>query len=365
MSPEISRTNAPSPGRRPVSLLACTYCRHKHLKCDAKSPSCSRCRRDGRSCQYMPSRRGYKDPKTSGKPLSYVLQEAESDVGATRNSMGDSPANEQENSASNFSGLVDLGWVMQTPPSLNTSQSSPLPWVSTMQSSLLPDTSGNNILPGIANVSYDLRSIFDGVPERLNIDPLLPSRYQYNEATSKSLLDEYYLHFHTGHPVLLPLHHGTKALLKGYPPYLISTMHCIGSQYVWRVLSEDYRKAISYMLTSQANGDGYLVQAMLIFTITLHAQDQQQQARQMLSSAIDLALKLGMHRTAFASNNNTGSQILEESWRRTWWELYVLDGMLAAFHQESSFKLNAVGSDVPLPCEEFDYSMCEVSPETL
>jgi len=54
-----------SPRRKPVSLLACTYCRYKHLKCDAKSPTCSRCRLDKRDCQYLQSKRGHKRPTKS------------------------------------------------------------------------------------------------------------------------------------------------------------------------------------------------------------------------------------------------------------------------------------------------------------
>ena len=49
--------------RRPVAPLACTYCRYKHLRCDGKSPTCSRCRADGRECQYLKSRRGYRGVK--------------------------------------------------------------------------------------------------------------------------------------------------------------------------------------------------------------------------------------------------------------------------------------------------------------
>lgn len=55
-----------SPRRKPVSLLACTSCRYKHLKCDAISPTCSRCRLDKRECQYLQSKRGHKRPR---KPL--------------------------------------------------------------------------------------------------------------------------------------------------------------------------------------------------------------------------------------------------------------------------------------------------------
>ncbi|KAI9806632.1 MAG: hypothetical protein M1825_006089 [Sarcosagium campestre] len=140
-------------------------------------------------------------------------------------------------------------------------------------------------------------------------------------------------------------------------------MQCVGFQIESKFLSETYRNAVSQMLASQTLKDGYLVQAMLIFTITLHAQDHQQAARQMLNSAIQIAMELGMNRMNFASDNSAGSQFLEESWRRTWWELYVLDGMLAALHQQSSFRLASMESSVLLPCEDFDYSSADTIPE--
>lgn len=48
-------------------------------------------------------------------------------------------------------------------------------------------------------------------------------------------------------------------------------------------------------------------------------------------------------------------RVLEESWRRTWWELYFLDGLLAGIQQRESFKLWSVECTVPLPCEEAEY----------
>ncbi|KAL6715497.1 hypothetical protein ACLMJK_006458 [Lecanora helva] len=138
-------------------------------------------------------------------------------------------------------------------------------------------------------------------------------------------------------------------------------MQCIGLQYELTGFKEEYRNAIHHMLTSQTKKDGFLVQAMVIFAIILHAQNQQQAARQLLNSAIDLALDLGMNRNAFASAHGANSHLLEESWRRTWWELYVLDGMLAALHHQTSFKLHDVDNDVPLPCEEPEYSLGTVT----
>ncbi|PYH96771.1 hypothetical protein BO71DRAFT_348315, partial [Aspergillus ellipticus CBS 707.79] len=36
--------------------LACTECRKQHLKCDAKTPSCTRCTQNRLNCNYLPSR---------------------------------------------------------------------------------------------------------------------------------------------------------------------------------------------------------------------------------------------------------------------------------------------------------------------
>jgi hypothetical protein len=50
-----------------------------------------------------------------------------------------------------------------------------------------------------------------------------------------------------------------------------------------------------------------------------------------------------------------GLAVLEESWRRTWWEMYVLDGMIAGVHERSSFRLNEMPFEVLLPCEEHEF----------
>lgn len=63
-----------NPRRQPVSLLACTYCRSKHLRCDAKSPSCSRCRLDKRDCHYLQSKRGHKRPRNPPDTTQFPSQ---------------------------------------------------------------------------------------------------------------------------------------------------------------------------------------------------------------------------------------------------------------------------------------------------
>lgn len=101
--------------------------------------------------------------------------------------------------------------------------------------------------------------------------------------------------------------------------------------------------------------DGFRVQALLILAIGLDGYTYQEKALQILIDAQNLALEMGMDKREFASMNGNGSTFLEESWRRTWWELYVVDGMIAGVHQKSSFRLNEISADVLLPCEEREY----------
>lgn len=225
---------------------------------------------------------------------------------------------------------------------------------------------GNKVPSVVDNSDSHPNYSFDGVWDLFDtINPALAPEYRCNSFASKHLLEVYYLRFHAAHPVLLPVRHQTRQLIENYPQYLVAVMQCIASQYESTYLSDGYLNAVIHMLASQPKQDGYLVQAMLIFSVILHAQDWQLAARQILTSAIEEAVDLGMNRKDFASDNSMGSPFLEESWRRTWWELYVLDGMLAALHQQSSFKLHGIESDLLLPCENSDYSTGDVGTDSV
>ena len=62
-----------------------------------------------------------------------------------------------------------------------------------------------------------------------------------------------------------------------------------------------------------------------------------------------------MHQHHFAILNGRGLVVLEESWRRTWWELYVISVFIARLHQISTFQLFEIVANVPLPCEEDNF----------
>jgi hypothetical protein len=74
-----------------------------------------------------------------------------------------------------------------------------------------------------------------------------------------------------------------------------------------------------------------------------------------MDAAIRIALDLTMFRRRFAVENGEGDAVLEESWRRTWWQVYISDAIFAAIRREAAFPTREVDVSVELPCEEEDY----------
>jgi hypothetical protein len=109
----------------------------------------------------------------------------------------------------------------------------------------------------------------------------------------------------------------------------------------------------SLLLT--APRDGFTVQALLVLAIAFDSDNQGSKAMETILKAQDIALEIGMNQRAFAVLHGQGSPIMEESWRRTWWELYCVDGLLAGVHNKAGFRLWSTPCDVLLPCEEYEY----------
>jgi hypothetical protein len=105
---------------------------------------------------------------------------------------------------------------------------------------------------------------------------------------------------------------------------------------------------------------GFSVQALLILAISVHCCNGFELARSFVDKAISVALEIGMHFNLFAAANGNGDPVLEESWRRTWWGLYIVDGVFEVIRRSSSFTLWNIQNDVDLPCEEkdFDSEVC-------
>ncbi|KAK7544836.1 uncharacterized protein J3D65DRAFT_545578 [Phyllosticta citribraziliensis] len=303
-----------APAGNPVPL-ACVPCRSKHLKCSGGEP-CARCRDDGKAgeCSYVKSRRGYKGPRK-------------------RNALAAAPSATESREMSNLE-------PEQTFPSLAyaSAEAADSPETSSIFSISLED-GATVAFSGQSNLDY---SASGNQTSPTNICPIAGA---------------FFTNFAAAHPFLPPRPLLFQLLRNKHMPHLELAIQYLGSFYIPNVSTAPVEEALNRALRGQANArDGFMVQALLLYAIGLKANDKTDKAEEALSEAIDIAIGIGMHEREFAARNGVGNRVMEESWRRTWWELYVVDGFFAGVSQKETFRLKDMVTDVPLPCEEADYS---------
>lgn len=298
---------------------ACVQCRSKHLKCDGLSP-CTRCSSNSLECIFVKSRRGFKGPRRNGA-----------------NSMPVKPSSMPAPVA------VDRSCPMVNPGAPRAPSNVPS-GLATPPDHRLQTLPRAVVLP-LLDVGQDITS-FDSKA----LPPGLDLRERCIEA--------FYFHFYPAHPFILPRDDFFKLRKQRPLDPLEAAMRHVGSFYVPQAptvaLGLEAERTIYH---ADCPKDGFRVQAMLILTIGLDGYTYQEKALQILVDAQDLALQFGMNKREFAIINGNSSDIMEESWRRTWWEMYIVDGMIAGVHQKSTFRMKEIPADVELPCEERDFAL--------
>ena len=168
-------------------------------------------------------------------------------------------------------------------------------------------------------------------------------------------LDSFYRNFCAAHPFILPKE--PLIVLTQETPFepLLAAMRWIGSLYIERDTSPSLFREAFRLIDGNTVKDGFLVQARLLLAIGLDGNHRLEKARKLMAEARDISIQIGMNSQSFATANGHRSPIVEESWRRTWWELYVVDALMSGVHQTDIFTLYDVPSNVALPCEEFQY----------
>lgn len=184
----------------------------------------------------------------------------------------------------------------------------------------------------------------------------------HEPSPNANLMQLYYAYFHASHPFCLPPAYLIKTPAQ-HLTVLLPVMRYIASVFAKTAKTDVFAREAENALfgrTAHPPGkDAFTVQALLLFAIGLHSEGAQDRSAQVKDIAAELALELGMNQKEFSDGTGgpgDAGRVLEESWRRTWWELYFVDGMMAGVHQRDNFKLWSVECTVPLPCEELDYA---------
>lgn len=321
------KANQKSAGPSP---LACLACRQKHLKCDGRQPICGRCQSGELTCEYTPSRRGYKGPSKKRRANPQPTEQQLGNVDPQIFSLDGRPPE------------ISPDWHI---PSIVPS-SAP----SAVQAFTPPDMPGNAMVVTEAP-TFSAGYATSTTPQAGRLQsPMTPESPPSALGRDGYLVDVFYSNFHPAHPILPP-----PGMLYKYnvPPYLELVIKFIGAHFHPAASPESYRQSVVSATVGQ-DPCPEKVQALLLLTIVLHSRNERQEAAQLLTQAVSLAYELGMHRKDYAESL-AEDPIRKESFRRTWWELFVIEGLLTALGMRASFTASEVPLEVPLPCEERIY----------
>lgn len=170
--------------------------------------------------------------------------------------------------------------------------------------------------------------------------------------------DSFYYHFHASHPFVLPKPFLLQISKEPSLNPVTAAMRWVGSIFIdvaTPVRERMFNEAFSLIYAPGRSKDGFLVQAMMLLIVGLDGSCQQDKARGILNDVEALALEIRLNTREFATTHGRGIAVLEESWRRTWWDLFVIDGMVAGVHRVTNFLLFDVPAGAALPCEEDQY----------
>ncbi|KAL2811989.1 hypothetical protein BJX63DRAFT_432995 [Aspergillus granulosus] len=296
------KAQAPVSNRR-VSL-ACVPCRSKHLRCDATTPVCTRCRSEGLQCVYLKSRRGGRRPRPSSAQI------------ATDTSSG-------------------LLYQQQLPTPVDEVLVAPA------RSTSSDDDPSHSDRATSSSVSIHSDSLSDS-------------------SLSEHFFSQYYKFFHAAQPCVLPFWALKQRLANNARPLqtLVSVVQYIGCIFAKSVISASMKVEAEQAVASigvNTPATGFDVQALILLSIAIYWDNEPEKALNLLDRAIATALDLGMNTQGFAYAHGQNDPMLEECWRRTWWQLYLTDAHIAGSTSTFPFRTSGLEMDVDLPCDEEYY----------
>lgn len=311
----MSNTATPSlntPIKRSIRrvALACIQCRARKVRCDSTQPACNRCRADEKQCEYHKSRRGGRPRRPVNAPVQVAADELHSPTHS----------------------LVNFGYRTES-------------------NSFAHRSSGSSSTQSVCDSS---ESKFSGIT--------LPKGTRLTNTLVDQLLTQYYTYFHVSHPCVLPRWAlKTRMAEEGISDFLLPVLFYIGSIFSHSVDSTPLANAAAEAIKAgRLNSTGsrpspYFVQALVLYSIAVYWCNEPERGRTLLDECINGAFILGLHQKDFAVQNGNGDPVLEESWRRTWWQIHVTDVHIAG----STHSYQGLSVQLPitteLPCEEQCY----------
>lgn len=201
------------------------------------------------------------------------------------------------------------------------------------------------------NDAFDHESTFSSPSIIEDISITVPATIP--DKSQDYLIDVYYQTVHPAHPFLIP-HHAYRRTPGLLPQHVMEVM-CLLAGRVVGSYCRDESVTIQSLLERNLLSNVHKVQMCLLLTIASYASCNRSLGDQALKTAADTAYAIGLDSENFKCDDNV---ILRESWRRTWWELYTLGGLISVLNPSTS-RVHAA-SDRLLPSSEDAYRNCMI-----
>ena len=135
-----------------------------------------------------------------------------------------------------------------------------------------------------------------------------------------------------------------------FPAHLRNAICFIASHHSYDC-SDVYRKRNNLVFDPNTPEDGFKVQALLLLTLASYARFERDLGNGALTAAINLALRIGLNSNTFACSQNP---VFQESWIRTWWELYTITGLISLIGGTNVRLSQPNHMALPTHCEEYE-----------
>ena len=228
-------------------------------------PSCARCTASGIECIFMKSRRGFQ-----GRKKKRLYPDSVNEL--------DTPVDD-----AGFANSVDTDPVFSTP-------------------------------------SFAIPEGQEALSEETTSTPHI----DVEDPDFDKLINVYYRDIHPAHPIVLPqrLYLQNRNIL---PEYLRAVMAFMAS-HLSSVVSDKLQQQAERVFDPNIPDNGFKVQALLLLTLTSYARFERDRGNKALTEATSLASRIGLDCNGFGQGQGL---IYRESWRRTYWELYTITGLIS------------------------------------
>lgn len=216
-----------------------------------------------------------------------------------------------------------------------------------------PMGSQQYLLPGLPHVADNDRRQPPG--HAYSVETTSSGGDESNPADDEYLIGLYYQYIHPAHPFALPQSYYRRRTGL-FPVYLKRAMCFISSHHT----PESKRPCPNVDEIVREVGipeDAFRVQSLIIITLASYARFERDNGNRALKAAIDMAERINLGSDAFGCGQE---DIIRESWRRTWWELYTITGLISLIGGTSLRLRQPPVMTLPYSCET--YEACQTAP---